>query len=162
MISPKASGSLIACRDINGAAHLIPVAKFLPRDAVYGVIHDQTGRILVVRDRSASVSWDLPGGGVEPAETHEETLRREVREETGLEVSGELSPMCNLLEYFFDIVTSSAWISHRFFYLVHASGDLHPDGNDQDIVSAKFIPPSELETLSPVTRQVLAMFGANG
>lgn len=34
-------------------------------------------------------TWDLPGGRVEPAELVVEALRREVREETGLEVSGQ-------------------------------------------------------------------------
>jgi 8-oxo-dGTP diphosphatase len=34
-------------------------------------------------------TWDLPGGRIEPAELVVEALRREVREETGLEVTGQ-------------------------------------------------------------------------
>jgi 8-oxo-dGTP diphosphatase len=48
------------------------------------------GRVLMVHERSRRSGggewWTLPGGGVEPGETPEEALRREVFEETGLVV----------------------------------------------------------------------------
>jgi 8-oxo-dGTP diphosphatase len=49
------------------------------------------GRVLMVHERSRRSGggewWTLPGGGVEPGETPEEAVRREVFEETGLVVS---------------------------------------------------------------------------
>lgn len=49
------------------------------------IIQDRKGRILLQR-RSDYGDWGLPGGGMEPGETVEATMRREVLEETGLEV----------------------------------------------------------------------------
>ncbi len=53
------------------------------------VVRDEAGRILLVlRGREPSRGlWSLPGGRLEPGETAEAALVREVREETGLEVT---------------------------------------------------------------------------
>ena len=49
------------------------------------------GRVLMVHERSRRSGggewWTLPGGGLQPGETPEEAVRREVFEETGLVVS---------------------------------------------------------------------------
>jgi 8-oxo-dGTP pyrophosphatase MutT (NUDIX family) len=50
------------------------------------VEHD--GAALMVRhDRLGSVQWEVPGGHMETGESLEETTAREVREETGIDVS---------------------------------------------------------------------------
>ncbi|WP_136603930.1 NUDIX domain-containing protein [Paenibacillus dokdonensis] len=51
------------------------------------IIQDAEGRILLQR-RSDYGDWGLPGGGMEPGELIEDTMKREVWEETGLEVTG--------------------------------------------------------------------------
>jgi ADP-ribose pyrophosphatase YjhB (NUDIX family) len=52
--------------------------------SVAGVIIND-GRALLIQRRD-NAHWEPPGGVLEPGETIEEGLRREVREETGLEV----------------------------------------------------------------------------
>jgi ADP-ribose pyrophosphatase YjhB (NUDIX family) len=55
---------------------------------VGAVVHDAAGRLLLIRrgHEPSRGLWSLPGGRVEPGETNEQAVEREVREETGLTV----------------------------------------------------------------------------
>ena len=64
-----------------------PVDLALFRVGVNAIIFDGS-RVLLSLRRDIGW-WNLPGGGVEAGETVDEALRREVREETGLEVELE-------------------------------------------------------------------------
>jgi ADP-ribose pyrophosphatase YjhB (NUDIX family) len=52
-------------------------------------IFDADGHVLLVRHDYGRRNWELPGGGAEPGESPDETALRELREETGLEVTIE-------------------------------------------------------------------------
>ena len=49
------------------------------------LVTDDEGRVLMIRHEGVPDRWGIPGGGHEPGETMEETARRELREETGIE-----------------------------------------------------------------------------
>jgi 8-oxo-dGTP diphosphatase len=56
---------------------------------VGAIITDPTGRLLLIKrgHEPEAGRWSLPGGRIEPGESDEQALVREVREETGLTVS---------------------------------------------------------------------------
>lgn len=59
------------------------------RSAVRVVVRDSEGRILLFLTRDVTEPeqgewWELPGGGIDPGETHLDAAIRELREETGI------------------------------------------------------------------------------
>lgn len=52
---------------------------------VFASLFDDCGRILCVRQNYARRLWTTPGGRLEPGETPQDGLRREVLEETGID-----------------------------------------------------------------------------
>jgi ADP-ribose pyrophosphatase YjhB (NUDIX family) len=56
---------------------------------VGGIVHDEHGRILLIQraNEPGRGLWSVPGGRVEPGESDETAVIREMREETGLDVT---------------------------------------------------------------------------
>jgi ADP-ribose pyrophosphatase YjhB (NUDIX family) len=81
----------LADRDPADGAVAPPPGGATPRVAVRVVLIDRNGRTLLFRGGDPhrpedGTWWFTPGGGVEGDETLPETARREVREETGVDV----------------------------------------------------------------------------
>ena len=61
-----------------------------PLPVVCAVIEDGSGRVLVAQrpaHKHLALKWEFPGGKVEPGESPEAALHRELREELGCEVA---------------------------------------------------------------------------
>lgn len=100
-------------------------SAYVERPTVKAVLVHE-GRILTLNDGL------LPGGGVEPGETHPEALRREIREEIGAEITS-IQEIGSVIQY--RKFLSKKYVVYGFICeLVTFSGEVDP----QDEGEARF------------------------
>jgi len=85
---------------------VLPYQERRPLVVHQGVILDGDRVLLSVR--SDLCGWELPGGNPDPGERGEETLRREILEETGVEVEVE-RPVGDYVRHGFRPHTAHVW-----------------------------------------------------
>jgi 8-oxo-dGTP pyrophosphatase MutT (NUDIX family) len=88
------SGFIMAETSTFGSVE--PGIDYTERRASYVVVVNTDGQVAMVRGRQ---NYFLPGGGSEPGEAPEDTIRREVREELarGVRLAGKV---CEAIQYF--------------------------------------------------------------
>lgn len=129
------------------------------------IIRDKEGRILLQK-RSDYGNWGLPGGGMDPGESIEETMIREVFEETGLMVRQyELYSIYSgpLMKYKYPDGNEVVFVMFIFNAKVDLEGRIAEDNNtlmyeDDNKESLKlefkFIEDIYIEDISTVQRPV--------
>jgi 8-oxo-dGTP diphosphatase len=101
------------------------------------------GKVLIVKRKYDPLAgqWSLPGGGVELGETLEDSIVREMREETGLDI--EVGPVIEV----FDRITRDEDGEVRYHFVLvdylcwPVGGELRASS---DVADARFVDPSEL------------------
>jgi ADP-ribose pyrophosphatase YjhB (NUDIX family) len=132
--------------------------------AVGAVIEDREGRILLVKHRPERGGfwqgrWICPGGGLELGETIEDGIKREVMEETHLEIRLTIP----LIPYE-RIVKSEGQTLLHVIYIVHRAeltgGELKPDS---DVGEGIWVPKEDIphlwQELHDDTRVLLQIAG---
>jgi A/G-specific adenine glycosylase len=102
------------------------------------VIYDKAGRILIDRRRQEGLLgglWEFPGGKIEPNETVEECIHREIQEELGIEIR-----VCDRITTI-DHAYTHFKVTLNVFKCEHVSGDPQPIECDE----VKWVTLAEIE-----------------
>jgi mutator protein MutT len=108
-----------------------------------GAVILQDGQVLIVKRKYDPLAgrWSLPGGGVELGETLEDSVAREMLEETGLEVA--VGPVIEV----FDRITRDEQGGVRYHFVLvdylcwPVGGELRASS---DVADARFVDPADL------------------
>jgi len=105
---------------------------------VSAAIIERDGKILIAQrpgNKSQGLKWEFPGGKVEPDETAEESLRREIREELDIDIEVKALLGENIYEY------PNGTIKLIGFYSEWISGNLKL----HEHISVKWVAADELK-----------------
>lgn len=121
---------------------------------VTGILIENNNILIVQQKLSESRAWSLPGGRLERGESLEQGLKRELKEETGLDVQVER------LLYLCDVNASDNTILHITFLLKRIGGEITLPTNEYDanpIHDVRFVSIDELSNygFSEVFMQVI-------
>lgn len=105
---------MIECVTLAGRTKMIPKENLVLRPAAYAII-EREGKILLMKLRHTG-KYHPPGGGVEAGERIKEALKRELREETGLEVRIERLARFEELFFYYD-PSERAYHGLHFYYI---------------------------------------------
>jgi ADP-ribose pyrophosphatase YjhB (NUDIX family) len=136
---------MVECTTHYGKKKLLPKEKLTFRPSVYAIIVND-GNVLLLNTTHTG-TYSLPGGGIEIGEPIEDALKREVREETGLEI--EIINFYRFEEQFFYYDPGQvAFHSFLFFYVclpktIQIRQDIKI--NDDSVELPRWIKINELE-----------------
>jgi 8-oxo-dGTP diphosphatase len=143
----------VTCRDVQGNQYEIPVGDLQWRPSAYGIVIKDDKVLL---SRQFGDSYDLPGGGVDLGEELEAAVIREVKEETGIDVTNPIN--LGAENSFFHSAHGNKKSYHAillYYICTYQGGELSTDGFDeyekQYVEMAEWVPLSSIDTIKPAS-----------
>lgn len=128
--------------------------------AVAAVIRDGEGRVLL-QEKSPGEGWSLPAGGIEPGETPEQAITREVLEETQLQVrTAQILGVFGGKEFRYVYPSGDAVEYTVILYLCNVAGRSHSP-RDPETKSLRYFAQSDMPALA-LPYPVEPLFAAAG
>jgi 8-oxo-dGTP diphosphatase len=116
--------------------------------AAAAVITDALGRVLFVRHSYGELNWEIPGGAGETGESAVDAAIREVREETGLDVTAE-----RMTGVYYEPATRC----HHFVFTCRARDSRDPAPSSPEITDVRWCRADDLpRPISDFTAQRIA------
>ena len=143
--------------------------RTIDRDIVGAFIFSKDDQILLGKGGVYPGKWIVPGGGIEPGETKLAALKREILEETGIDISGDkVEALKEVLEGESQKTLRDSGervlVKMRFYnYTVHMSRPAAKVAlkSEDDFIDAQWFPVADLSkmSLSPPSTTTLQMLG---
>lgn len=114
---------------------------------------------LLLQLRSDTNDWGIPGGGMEPGDSFEETAKKELFEETGLMANKlELIDVASGKEFYFKFPHGDEiYNATAIFKATDLSGELK--SHDEKSVEISYFPLHSLPNLNYTTQKILEKIG---
>ncbi|MFH1129350.1 MAG: NUDIX hydrolase [Patescibacteria group bacterium] len=124
---------------------------FRPKTSGVKCVIENNGKILIIRNVYGKRMWTFPGGTINKNETPENAVKREVREEVGLEIVN--------IRFLGDFVSEVEYKKDKIYCFSAKSSQLELKTRKSEILEADWFLPSELpQPFGPVAQKIRELY----
>jgi len=135
---------------------LLPLVKlywfiFRPKTSGAKCVVEHNGKILLIRNNYGKKKWNLPGGGIRKNEDPKNAIKREVKEETGLDIYD--------IKFLGDFVSEVEYIKDRVYCFSAKTNTDKLNLHKYEIIEGDWFSLQDIpEPLGIVARRIMKLY----